>query len=228
MLLATAGCAWENIPEEGETPELRLRITMEVQGQIDPNLFYFIVVNFQSVEGWNFSGTKGFPQPDFEGDERGLNWDVYYMYGNPRLTGNDFYRGIGGTTPSGVSRFNFRPSPSSDLFEYVPSSIPSQGNIPSGNQIRLDLDFGKVDPKTLGTVNLNMMVASLPFDRTDNPDDQYDALVYDSFLDGGVSLSFSSGTTDFNEQDQPQEQQENIGENPPPNANIVFWRVQIL
>jgi len=222
FLLFPAGCAWENIPEGNQEKPLRVRITMDVQGKIDANLFYFIV--------FNFSGdTKQMPKPDFEGDERGKYWDAYYMYGNPRLTGNDFYRGVAGKTKSGENRLDKRPIPSAYMNEFVSTSSPTPGGPPpSTSQIKLELDFGVVDMDKFKSINMNMMVSSLPFDRIDNPDDQYDAFVYDNFEDNGVTLPLSGGKTDFNEEEYKKETQENIGENPPPNANIIDWRLLIL
>jgi len=212
------GCAWENI--EGEVEQnLRLRIEMQVQGTIDPNLFYFIVFNFSGDANQK-------PVPDFEDDERGLYWDAYYMYGNPRGTGWDFYRALAGTAKDGNPRLDKRPTPSDYLFEFVPTSQPTPGTTPSGNKLILELDFGTMD--TPAKVNMNMMVSSLPFDRVDNPDDPYDALIYDSFLFDGVTLNLNGNVKDFHEEDFKVEQEENIGENPPPNANITFWRVRIL
>ena len=224
ILLAAlmTGCAWENIPEGPEVKPLRIRITMDVQGKIDPNVFYFFV--------FNFSGdSKQMPKPEFEGDLRAKFWDAYYMYGNPRLTGHDFYRGIGGKTKTGANRLDRRPTPSNYLTEFISTSSPTPGAPPpSTNRIKLELDFGVVDMTKYKSVNMNMMSSSLPLDRIDNPDDQYDAFIYDNFLDNGVTLVLSSGKTDFNEQEYQKEQDENIGEHPPANANIIDWRVLIL
>lgn len=220
LSLLAGGCAWENLPEEGVQKDFRLKITMRVQGTIDKNLFYFMV--------FNFSGdTSKKPKPEFEDDERGMYWDAYYMYGNPRLTGNDFYRAVAGTTQQGYNRLDLRPIASYEMVEFVPSSSPKPGTVPQNlNSIVLELDFGKITPPN--KINLNMMVSSLPFDRIDNPDDQWDATIYDSFLFEGVTLNLSGSDTDFNEEEYKVEDDENIGENPPPNANIIFWRVQIL
>jgi hypothetical protein len=219
--LLQSGCAWENLPEGDETEkDLRMTITFRVQGQLDPNLFYFIVFNFSGDPSKK-------PKPDFEDEERGLNWDAYYMYGNPRLEGHDFYRGLGiGQTKDGTPYLDLRPVQSKKLTEFVTTSYPPVKTIPVGNQIVLELDFGKTKPPP--SVNMNMMVSSLPIDRVDNPDDGYDALVYDSFKFDGITLNLGGTKTDFHEQETPMEDEENIGENPPPNANIIFWRVQIL
>jgi hypothetical protein len=217
--LLQAGCAWENIDEGDTDDDFRMQIELRVKGSIDPNLFYFIV--------FNFSGDKDQkPIPDFEDEERGLYWDAYYMYGNPRLTGHNFYRGIAGTAKDGNPKLDKRPAPSNELWEFVPTSKPTVGTSPTGNSIMLELDFGLNKPPSI--VNMNMMVSSLPFDRVDNPDDPYDALIYDSFLFDGVTLNIGGSTKDFHEQDFKVEQDENIGENPPPNADITFWRVLVI
>ena len=215
------GCAWENIPEEGGEKDFRVRISMRVQGQIDPNLFYFFVFNFSGNQSKK-------PKPDFEHEERGMYWQAYYMYGNPRLEGHDFYRGVAGKTKDGRNRLSLRPIPSNEMFEFVPTSVPKPGSTPSGNTISLELDFGKYEDVP-SRINLNMMVSSLPFDRIDNPvDDLWEAFVYDSFLFEGVTLNITGYKTDFHEQDFKVEVEENLGENPPPNASIVFWRVLLL
>jgi len=216
LVLLLTGCAWENLPEEGYTPDLRIRIILRVQGQIDPGIFYFIVFNFSGDPAKK-------PKPEFEDDERGLYWDAYYMYGNPRMTGLDYWKAVAGTTKKGYNRLDLRPTPSYDMVEFVTSTVPKPGITPTSNKLVLDLDFGKLKPPN--SINMNMMVASLPFDRIDNPDDIWDAVIYDSFLLEGVTLNLGGNETDFNEEDFRVEEQENIGENPPPNANIISWQV---
>jgi hypothetical protein len=229
--LPQGGCAWENLPPEGVKKDFRVSIILRVQGSIDPNLFYFIVFNFSGLAAQR-------PEPQFEDEKRGLYWDAYYLYGNPRNTGHDFYRAIAGTTKGGQNKLDLRPLRSKDMVEFVPAeSWPPRYEMPSGNEIRLELDFGApldelIDPPPT-SINLNMMVASLPFDRVDNPDDEWDALIYDSFNWqglGAVTIHLTGGKTDFSEYDTQYkaEEIENIGENPPANANIVFWRLHIL
>lgn len=219
LVLLLTGCAWENLPEEGVTPDFRIRITLRVQGSINKDLFYFIVFNFSGIP-------DNKPEPYFEDDERGSHWDAYYMYGNPQMTGLDYWRAVAGTTQKGYNRLDLRPIPSNEMIEFVPTSIPVPGVSPTGNKLVLELDFGKLKPPK--SINMNMMVASLPFDRIDNPDDQWDAMIYDSFLFDGVTLNLGGSETDFHEHDFKVEEEENIGENPPPDANIIFWRVEKL
>jgi hypothetical protein len=219
LLPFLTGCAWENLPEEGVTPDLRLRITMSVQGTLDPTHFYFFVFNFSGIP-------DNKPKPKFEDDERGLHWDAYYMYGNPQLTGLDYWRGVAGITKAGYNRLDLRPIPSYSMFEYVSISVPKPGVTPTGDQLVLELDFGK--RKAPNTINMNMMVSNLPFDRIDNPDDLYDATIFDSFLFDGVTLNLAGSDTIFREEEFKVEEQENIGENPSPNDNIVSWKVQLL
>ena len=221
VVLFLISCAWENVPIGGEPDNLRVQITMELQGQIDKTLFYFFV--------FNFSGNPDKkPEPEFEDDKRGLNWDVYYMYGNPRLSGYDFWRGMRGITEAGTQALDDRPIPSQEMFEFVPTSRPTPLNDPSGKKITLELDFGNLPTDKYKSINMNMMVSSLPFDRIDNPDDLFDAFIYDSFLFDGVTIVLDGNKIDFNDTEFQVEVEENIGENPPPNANIVDWRLLIL
>ena len=95
LLLIVTGCAWENVDEtEGKQYPI-WEVKMVMEGSINQNLYYIIMFNFSGDENLQ-------PFPEIDGEDRGRNWDVYYMYGKPGDRPEvapeplGFYKGEGG------------------------------------------------------------------------------------------------------------------------------------
>ena len=96
----SVGCAWENVEPNEDDKDRFWEIKMIMEGSINTNLYYIIVFNFSGDENQK-------PLAALSGEDRGLFWDVYYMYGKPGDRPEiapeplDFYKGIGGSTLTG-------------------------------------------------------------------------------------------------------------------------------
>ena len=94
LLFILTGCAWENV-DESETAQYPIwEVRMVMEGSLNANLYYIIAFNFSGDETL-------MPFPEIDGEDRGRNWDVYYMYGKPgdrpevATKPLGFYKGIG-------------------------------------------------------------------------------------------------------------------------------------
>jgi hypothetical protein len=144
---------------------------MVMESSLDPNSYYFIVLNF--------SGDPAkLPLADFDGLDRGRNWDIYYVYGKPgdepygpNADPLDFYKGEGGTTSTGgelpietdpkkrrkdpqkpassQTKLDLKPTILRDKIEFLDARITSSPIIDGGPPIASNTIYLKLNFKTL-------------------------------------------------------------------------------
>ena len=211
-----SGCAWSNEEDLTQPKNTVIQITMRLGGAIRNDLFYYFV--------FNLSGDPlKKPYSVFDNtSDRGKYWSVYYMYGTPPRKETGIYRGFGGTNKQGKPRIDNPPLEQDYLSELLPIN-----NI-QGNQFILRIDLGK---RSLKKINMNMIVCNQAIDAESRLEYEYDAYVYDSFYDHGLTLDLTGYTLTWNES-QTQYSQETISNEhedvAPPEANIVDWQFTIL
>lgn len=218
LTMMVAGCAWENLPIDGEEVQTRyIRVNMRLGGPMNPEYYYYIV--------FNLSGdTDKKPYTIFDGEDRGKYWTVYYMYGQPPNRVLDLYRGFGGTSPDGDYRVDDRPTQRYDLNE-----VKDGTNI-GGDQITLvvDLtDFGLIPD----SINLNMIVCTQAIDLESKYEYEWDPYVFDSFYERGITISLNSvdpwwGEANYEDKLEvfPNENEETA----PPGADIIDWYFTVI
>ena len=254
MALLPLGCAWENVaPGEGATNRI-WEIRMVMEEAVNTSMYYYIVFNFTgdpvkipvaTFDGldrgqyWDLYYLYGRP-----GD---------YPDG-PNLKPLDFYQGEGGTQTTGgelpvdtdpqkrrkdpqkpastQNKLDILPELLTNQPEYLTATITSSPIIDGGppianNTIYLRLNFRSF-PKFPSIVNMNMIISSLGIDLLSNdPNDDYDALVWDSFEGKGISLNIDQHD-DFREGEGfTVEVTDAFVPGRPPSANIVSWSVTI-
>lgn len=218
LLVFNCGCAWENLPEEGNDdpkPQRVIQVKMQLGGAKREDIFYYIV--------FNLSGDPANkPLPIFDGEDRGKNWTVYYMYGKPPNRDLGLYRGYGGEGTGGSNLIDSQPLEAAYLNELM------EGTSTSGDQITIRIDLTEI-PIGNGIFNLNMIVCNQAIDAESQIEYEFDPYVVDAFLDGGVSIDFF-GTADlWNETYNPQEEIPNEHEDvAPPGADIINWNFRII
>ncbi|MFH1677087.1 MAG: hypothetical protein ABIC40_08680 [bacterium] len=214
LLFTVASCAWSNEDDPNQTKNTVIQVTMRLGGAIRNDLFYYFV--------FNISGDplkKPYSVFD-DSEDRGKYWSVYYMYGTPPRRPTGIYRGRGGTTKQGVSRIDNPPLEQAYLSELLPIN-----NI-QGNQFILRIDLGQV---SLKNINMNMIVCNQAIDADSRLEYEYDAYVYDSFYDRGLTLNLTGNILLWNEAQYSQELISNEHEDvAPPEANIVDWQFNVL
>jgi len=256
VMILACGCAWENIPPgEGEANRI-WEIRMVMEGSIDLSTYYFIV--------FNISGDPAqLPVADFDGLDRGRNWDFYYVYGKPGadpFSGFadplDFYKGEGGGTAvtggelpietdpkkrrkdpqkpaSTQNKLDTKPTLLSDKIEFLNAGITSSPIIDGGSPIANNTIFLRLNFKELpafpAIVNMNMIVSSLGIDVLSNdPNDDYEALVWDSFEGKGISLRIHEHKEFREGEGFTVEVTDGFVPNKTPSKNIISWSVELV
>ena len=217
-VLFSSGCAWENLPQGQQEKKRIIQVTMSVGGNMNPNLFYYIVLNLSGD-----SNKK--PLSVFDGADRGKYWMVYYMYGTPPRRPTGLYRGFGGIGKNGGDLIDIQPRSQEYLLELGP------GTVVTGDHMTLSLDLSKLLKPTVTSVNvnLNMIVCNQAIDAQSRLEYEYDPYVYDSFLNGGITLNIPSELRIWNEHSNSMETIPNEHETTArPEADIRDWLVQVI
>ena len=217
LLPLFVGCAWENLPEGGVEDRFIVKFIMRMNGAMRENLFYYIVFNLSGVPG-------NYPQSNFEGDDRGENWNIYYMYGKPPNRPLDLYRGFGGTF-KGENLIDRKPEERLFLNELTSETVVE------GDHMIVVVDLTEIQNFKWfnGIINLNMIVCNQAIDEESRFEYEYDPFVYDSFYGGGIAIDLNGSADFWDEAHDPLEELPNEQEDiAPPEADIVNWRVQII
>jgi hypothetical protein len=192
---------------------LIVQVSMRLRGAINPDFFYYIVFN-------NSGDPAAKPWSVFDGEDRGKNWSLYYMYGSPPTRATDLYRGAGGLGGEGENLVDQPPLDRASIPELLP------GTIVEDDRITLRIDLGGPDFQSL---NMNMIVCNQAIDAESKVSYEFDPYVFDSFYDNGITLDPTEGITQWSESTHPQEQIPNEYENTAPaSADIVDWVFQIV
>ncbi len=216
-LIPMCGCAWENLPE-GEVEEKKIiQVTMRLGGKMRSDLFYYIVFNLSGDPDKK-------PYSVFDGEDRGKNWTVYYMWGTPPFEPTGLYRGFGCKGISGNDLIDNFP----DKEDFINELLP--GTNVSGDSMTLRIDMTNL-PLTSGYINLNMIVCNQAIDAQSKFEYEYDPYVFDSFYERGITMNLLGYETFWSEQQSENAQEEfpnEQEETAPPEADIINWRFQVI
>jgi hypothetical protein len=212
-----SGCAWENLPEGVQEKQVIVQVTMRVGGPMRTDLFYYIVFNLSGK-------ADNKPYSVFDGDDRGKNWTVYYMWGTPPNEPTGLYRGLGGKAKDGSNRIDKFPQ-SQYLNELRSVDV-------GGDHMTLVIDLSAFSIPSTYTLNMNMIVCNQAIDAVSRQEYIYDPRVFDSFYARGISMNITP-TADFwdemhNPMEPPLQPKNEYEYMAPPEANIVDWRFQII
>jgi hypothetical protein len=217
MVAPLAGCAWENLPEGGGEPDKIIEVTMRVGGAMRADLFYYIVFNLSGDPSRK-------PYSVFKGDDRGKYWNVYYMWGTPPYEDTGLYRGLGGKGVGGKELIDVFPTKREFLNEL------KTGTTQEGDTLKLRINLSAIDV-TVDSLNMNMIVCNQAIDAESRVEYEYDPYVFDSFYARGITINLTT-STDYWDENMPAYEQEGIPneyeESAPPEADIVYWRFQIV
>jgi hypothetical protein len=215
LVIPQTGCAYDNLPKGEQENQTIIQVTMRLGGAKREDYFYYIV--------FNLSGDpEKKPRPIFDGEDRGKNWSVYYVWGWPPDHELGIYRGYGGEGVNGGNLIDVFPIEEAFLNELLP------GTNANGDQFTLRIDLTDV-PLASGIINMNMIVCNQAIDAESQFEYEFDPYVFDSFYNYGISININ-GTADFwNEVHNPQEDIPNEHEDiAPPEADIIGWHFQIV
>lgn len=212
-----SGCAWENLPEGEEEEQLIVEVTMRMAGAMRPDLFYYVVFNLTGDPDKK-------PYSVFDGEDRGRNWNVYYMWGTPPYEDTGLWRGVGGKDNEGNDRVDNFPTEEAFLNELLP------GTTQEGDHLTLRINLSDFDYQ-FTSLNMNMIVCNQAIDAESRLEYEYDPWVYDSFYARGITINLTGSETYWDE-NQPTNEQEAISnereDSAPPEADIVYWRFVIV
>jgi len=197
------GCAWESTIDD--TPgEKRISFRVTFNGTISSGVKYYLAMNFTSS-----SRTLVAPEPVLMGDDRGVNWEYYFLYdGSPSNVAGSLFQGDGGDDDPDDDlpndRIYLQPvemtfNANDEFYDAVVQSVQVDGESRTQNSLvvtfRLKDLLDKVGYSDSRKIKFNILTTSNYVDSRYDEEEDPEVIVFDWLDDDGFEINFP--TIDF-------------------------------